>query len=151
MSMNSALTPPTSCVLIVAHAPLASALLQCGLHIFPDCEEYARAVDVLADATPEDSLQQMLRQIAELDATQTAPVLVLTDIIGATPSNTAARLALQLQERQRQVRVVAGANVPMLVRALANRGAALDDWVAKTVDGGKLGVMALAWQERQIG
>ena len=33
-------------ILLIAHAPLANALRQCALHVFPDCGAMVMAIDV---------------------------------------------------------------------------------------------------------
>jgi hypothetical protein len=43
-------------ILIIAHAPLATALRECALHVFPDCADGVLALDVL----PRKSLEHML-------------------------------------------------------------------------------------------
>ena len=43
-------------ILIIAHAPLASALRECALHVFPDCAAGLQALDIAPNASPEDSL-----------------------------------------------------------------------------------------------
>ena len=44
-------------ILIVAHAPLANALRQCALHVFPDCGDGVAALDVLPNVSPEETFQ----------------------------------------------------------------------------------------------
>jgi PTS system ascorbate-specific IIA component len=66
-------------------------------------------------------------------------VLVLTDAFGATPGNIASRLA----ERDR-VAVVAGVNLPMLLRALCYRQGPLADTADKALAGGTQGVVRVA-------
>ena len=78
-------------ILIVAHAPLASALRACVLHVFADAVDSVRALDVQPHMPPEETLAQarvLARQFAE------PSLLVLTDVFGATPCNVAQRLAL---------------------------------------------------------
>ena len=65
-------------------------------------------------------------------------VLLLTDIFGATPSN----IALKLLAPGR-VEGVAGVNLPMLLRALTYRDKDMETLVAKTVAGGRDGVMLM--------
>jgi PTS system ascorbate-specific IIA component len=43
-------------ILIIAHAPLANALRDCALHVFPDCSAEVMAMDVPPHEAPEDSL-----------------------------------------------------------------------------------------------
>ena len=37
---------PTTGILLIAHAPLAHALRECALHVFPDCGGGVAALDV---------------------------------------------------------------------------------------------------------
>jgi len=39
-------------ILLIAHAPLASALRDCALHVFPDCASGVVAIDVLPHDAP---------------------------------------------------------------------------------------------------
>src|SRR5262249_7657039 len=68
-----------------------------------------------------------------------AGVLVLTDIFGSTPGNVATRLA-----ETGRVAVVAGVNLPMLLRALCYRDGKLSDTVEKALAGGTQGVLQIA-------
>ncbi|MDX1381770.1 MAG: PTS fructose IIA subunit family protein, partial [Xanthomonadales bacterium] len=66
-------------------------------------------------------------------------VLVLTDLQGASPANRALRAA----HSPRACRVVAGLNLPMLLRVLNYRAEALDDLARIAVEGGVRGVGVL--------
>ena len=66
-------------------------------------------------------------------------MLVLTDAFGATPGNVASQLA-----ETGRVAVIAGANLPMLLRALCYRDGQLAETVDKAVAGGTQGVMQVA-------
>lgn len=128
-------------LLLVAHAPLASALLRVAEHVFPDCASGVEAIDVGAGADPaevESSLRRYLGRFTE------EPTLILVDVFGATPCNAALRAA-----DGRLVRVVAGVNVPMLWRTLCYQGEGLDALVERAVAGGGLGVMHVAVPRRQ--
>ena len=76
-------------MLIVAHAPLASALKAVAMHTFPDCARRLEAMDVPADMSPEDMTRQMRGMLLSLNDSE---VLVLTDVFGATPCNVQNRL-----------------------------------------------------------
>ena len=65
-------------------------------------------------------------------------VLVMTDIFGATPSN----IAMKLLQPGR-IEGVAGVNLPMLLRALSYRDKDLPTLLAKSVSGGRDGVLNL--------
>lgn len=127
----------TTLILLMAHAPLAQALRDCALHVFPDCSDALRVFDVPPDAAPEASLEGAR---ALLDDATDRPVLVLTDIFGATPCNIARRLV----EGRGNARLVTGLNLPMLLRAVSYRGEALDLLVQRALVGGTQGVMQVA-------
>ena len=74
-------------ILIIAHAPLASALRDCAMHVFPDCAQAVVAIDVPPYEPPEDTLATAMQQLQSPQDT-----LVLTDVMGATPANVAQRL-----------------------------------------------------------
>ena len=115
-------------ILVVSHEPLGTALLHCTRHIFGRLPPQLAALDVIPDEDPElalNSARELLKRIN--DGTG---VIVLTDLFGATPARIAARLA----EPERIV-VIAGVNLPLLVRALTHRRGPLDEIAAKLLDG----------------
>ncbi len=123
-------------ILIIAHAPLASALRQCVLHVYPDAADGVCALDVPADEKPD------LTQIAALAALHQLrfpQVLVLTDIFGATPCNVA-----QKTVDGHRSKLVAGVNLPMLLRTVNYRHETLDLLVARAIAGGTQSVMQVA-------
>jgi len=123
-------------VLLIAHAPLASALLSVAGHCYEEKGHLFEAIDVEPTMSP-DTVESLARDaLARLNAPE---VLVLTDVFGATPCNVAQRLA-----DGQKVRVVAGVNVPMLWRSLCYLGEPLDALVARAVSGASQGVMQVA-------
>ena len=123
-------------VLIIAHAPLANALREGVLHCFPDAADAVAAVDIQAQAEPEASLAQAQHALAALASDE---VLVLTDIFGATPCNVAQRLVDGVRTR-----LIAGANLPMALRAMSYRAEPLEAMAARALAGGAQGVMSVA-------
>lgn len=125
-------------LLIVAHAPLASALATCASHVYtcdPErAEDKLRVLDVPAGADVAATVEQARALVAELD--DGSGVLVLTDAFGATPGNIAAQLS-----NPPRVSVVAGVNLPMLLRTLCYREGKLTEVVEKSIAGGTQGVM----------
>jgi PTS system mannose-specific IIA component len=122
-------------ILIIAHAPLASALRQCVGHVFPDAQG-VMAIDVQPHVPPEESLATAAQALALLNTEQT---LVLTDLFGATPCNVAQKLVDGLHSR-----LIAGVNLPMLLRVVTYRHESLDALVARALAGGTQGVMHVA-------
>ena len=123
-------------IFIIAHAPLASALRQCVLHVFPDGSVGVAAFDVQPNVPPEETCAGAAQALALLGTAQT---LVLTDVFGATPCNVAQKLVDGLNSK-----LIAGVNLPMLLRTVTYRHEALDSLVARALAGGTQGVMQVA-------
>ncbi len=123
-------------ILIIAHAPLASALHQCVLHVFPDGAAAVVAFDVQPNVPLEQSLAGAEQALGLLNAPQ---VLVLTDVFGATPCNVAQKLVDGLNSK-----LITGVNLPMLLRAVTYRHESLDALLARALAGGTQGVMQVA-------
>ena len=123
-------------ILIIAHAPLAHALRQCVLHVFPDSESGVVAVDVQPNLSPEETLGAARIAMEQLG---TPHVLVLTDMFGATPCNVAHKLVDGVKSK-----LIAGVNLPMLLRTVTYRNESLEALVGRAVAGGVQGVMLVA-------
>jgi PTS system mannose-specific IIA component len=123
-------------ILIIAHAPLAHALRECAMHVFPDAGDSVAALDVQAQDAPEHTLAQA--RAALLSLGDSSPTLVLTDVVGATPANVAQKLV-----DGHDARLVAGVNLPMLLRSICYRQEPLDELVVRAVSGGTQGVVHL--------
>ena len=126
----------TTRILLIAHAPLAQALRDCALHVFADCGASVLALDVPPQAAPEDTLAQARHMLQPLGD---APLLVLTDVFGATPSNVATRLAELASDLK--LKVVAGVNLPMLLRSVCYQDESLDALAARATAGAIQGVI----------
>ncbi len=120
-------------ILLIAHAPLASALRECALHVFPDCAAGVLALDIQPDDAPEVSLMRATEAMAALG---TPDVLLLSDVFGATPCN----VAQQLNDGH-NTRLVAGVNLPMLLRSVCYRHESLEVLATRAHAGGTQGVM----------
>jgi len=128
-------------ILIVAHAPLASALQALARHTYTECSAEIAAVDV-QDATGLQAAQELVT--AALAALPAGEVLMLSDAFGATPCTAALNVADGVLTR-----VVAGVNVPMLWRSLCYRQLPLSELVERAADGGRQGIMQVAPPRRQ--
>jgi PTS system mannose-specific IIA component len=123
-------------ILLIAHAPLASALRQCVLHVFPDAQDSIAALDVLPNVPPEETLAQAQSMLQQMACPQT---LVLTDVFGATPCNVAQRLVDGVRSK-----LVTGMNLPMLLRTVSYRHESLDALISRAIIGATQGVMQVA-------
>ncbi len=123
-------------IVIIAHAPLASALRSCALHVFPDCDAYVTALDVQPNTPPEETVAQARAIMAQ---SRLPSALLLADIFGATPSNVARELTDGVNTK-----LITGVNLPMLLRAITYRHEELDALVARALAGGAQGVMQVA-------
>lgn len=127
-------------ILLIAHAPLANALRECALHVFPDCGAAVTAIDVQPNLSPDETLAAARIAMEQLtNAGSVEGVLVLADIFGATPSNVAQKLVDGVSSR-----LITGVNLPMLLRSVSYRHETLDTLVSRAVIGGTQGVMQVA-------
>jgi len=121
-------------ILLVTHAPLGSAFIKAATHVFRARPERLEAVDVRADEDPAEVNRIAGEAIARID--DGSGVLVITDVVGGTPSNCTLRLC-----SPGQVEVIAGISLPMLLRALTYRNDTLDVVVEMALAGGQGGAV----------
>jgi PTS system ascorbate-specific IIA component len=123
-------------ILIIAHAPLASALRECVLHVYPESANGVLALDVPPNESTDTTRLSALALLAQLGAPNT---LVLTDVFGATPCNVAQKVVDGVHSK-----LVAGVNLPMLLRTVNYRHEPLDVLVARALSGGAQCIMQVA-------
>ncbi len=127
-------------LLLITHGALGQEMLNTVIGIMSDCPLQARAISVSNDCNPEQEFEHACRTVEELD--QGDGVLVLTDLYGSTPSNIAQRLLDRYN-----VRVIAGVNVPMLLRVLNYPAANLEKLVETAAEGAHNGVVVSSRKE----
>jgi len=123
-------------VLLVTHENLGETMLGIVTRVLGSCPLEIKSLPVFYGDDPaglSSHAQQMMEGLDHGDG-----VLVMTDMYGATPSNVVTTLLTR-----KNVRAIAGLNLPMLVRVLNYPSLCLDELVIKAVDGGCNGVMAL--------
>ena len=123
-------------ILVVSHEPLGTALIHCTRHIFGRMPAQLAALDVIPDEDPEQALQAARELLKRINDGTGA--IVLTDLFGATP----ARIASRLAEPDRIV-VIAGVNLPLLVKALTYRRGPLPEVSAKLLEGVRETIMPI--------
>ncbi|MEG0753206.1 MAG: PTS fructose transporter subunit IIA [Angelakisella sp.] len=102
-------------ILLTGHGNFATGLLSavrliCGTH---------RQV-VAVDFVQEDSIDDLRTNILSVINEEDNDILILTDIAGGSPYNTA--VLLKNEFIGKNIEVVSGANIPMLISAIMERG-----------------------------
>lgn len=123
-------------ILLLTHLPLGAAFIEAATHVFRGRPERIEAIDVTPDQDPREVNRLAVEALARLDLGK--GVLVITDMIGGTPSNCTAHLS-----QPDQVKVIAGLNLPMLLRAITYRHDTLDVVAEMALAGGQNGATAV--------
>jgi PTS system mannose-specific IIA component len=121
-------------ILIVAHDTLGESLVRAVTHVLGTRPPQLEVLSVAATDDPVDLLPAARELVARLDTGK--GVLVFSDLYGATPCNLAAKLV-----KPGRVEVVAGVNLPMLVRAFTYRNRGMDTTIKKAISGACDGVL----------
>jgi PTS system ascorbate-specific IIA component len=121
-------------ILLLTHAPLGEAFIAAATHVFRARPERLEAIDVQADQDTAEVRRVAADAIKRLD--DGSGVLVITDVMGGTPSNCTLPLC-----NPGQVEVIAGISLPMLLRALTYRSDTLDVVVEMALAGGQGGAV----------
>lgn len=123
-------------VLILSHELLGQSMLEVCTKTLGVCPLATKVMDVPLDSDTGEITRHAEKMVQELDTGD--GVLVLTDLCGATPSNIASRL-----NHSGKLMVVAGLNLPMLMRILNYPKLRLEEMAERAVEGGRQGVMLL--------
>ena len=122
-------------VLIIAHGEIGNNLLQTASSMFGgEIPLQCQSLTVTQECEPDVLITEGNAIVESLDNGR--GVLVLTDIFGSTPSNIANSLKNDLP-----IKVVAGVNLPMLIRILNYSNLDLTDLTEKALSGGHDGIM----------
>ena len=119
---------------LITHSSYGESLIQCACHVLNKRPPQILQLGIAVQDDPLDALP-LARELLQLVDTGEG-VLVMTDIYGATPSN----LAMKLLKPGR-IEGIAGANLPMLLRALTYRDKDMSTLVARATSGGRDGVL----------
>jgi PTS system ascorbate-specific IIA component len=119
-------------ILLLTHAPLGRAFIEAATHVFRGLPERLEAIDVVADQSTDEVRHLAQQAIARIN--DGSGVLVITDVMGGTPSNCTLALC-----DPGTVEVVAGISLPMLLRAITYRHNTLDVAVEMALAGGQSG------------
>lgn len=121
-------------VFLLTHGSLGEALVQCACHVINKRPPQIAQLGLAAQDDPLDVLPMAEHMLNWVDGGE--GVVVLTDIYGATPCNVATKLI-----RPGQVEVIAGVNLPMLLRVLTYRDKDMPTLLQRAISGGCDGVL----------
>lgn len=117
-------------LVIVTHGGLAQEFQAALEHVHGPQKQLA-AISIGPDDDMETRRDDILLAIKEVDSGEGA--VLLTDMFGGTPSN----LAISVME-QAKVEIIAGVNLPMLVKLASVRGECdLEDAITQAQDAGR--------------
>ncbi|CAH1388074.1 PTS sugar transporter subunit IIA [Candidatus Nitrotoga sp. M5] len=117
-------------ILLITHNGLGDSMVDCVRHVIGDAPPNLKVLSILADDDPHRKEEEGRALMAQLDTGK--GVLVLSDLIGATPSNIGRRLF-----QSGQAVGVAGVNLPMLLRAVCNSHKPLAEVAQKALEVGR--------------
>lgn len=127
-------------ILLVTHNGIGDQLLGTARATLGFCPIQTASLSVAQDADPDSMERDALGLLKSLDTGE--GVLVLTDAYGSTPSNVACRLA-----KGGRVRIIAGVNLPMLLRIFNYPRLSLHELADKALTGGQDGVVLVQMNE----
>ncbi len=121
-------------ILLLTHAPLGNAFIEAATHVFRTRPERLESIDVRADQDTAEVKRLAKAAITRID--DGTGVLVITDVMGGTPSNCTLQLA-----QPGHIEIIAGISLPMLLRAITYRNDTIDIVVEMALAGGQSGAV----------
>lgn len=121
-------------LLLITHNQLGTELVKTATNMLGLRPLTIEILPVLPDSDSDSVLFEARRALTRLD--QGEGVLTLTDMYGSTPSNVACQLT-----QNNNVVVVAGVNLPMLIRVLNYSRLSLAELALKALSGGREGII----------
>jgi PTS system mannose-specific IIA component len=121
-------------LLILADKKLGEALLGAVVHTLGSRPPQLAAIELDYGIAPEQMdvlIREAVRKIDQGDG-----VLILADVYGATHTNVACRLLAR-----GRIELVAGVNLPMLLRVLNYRQLPMEELIHKAISGGSSGIL----------
>lgn len=124
----------TVSILIVTHGNIGQAVLDTAIDIIGSSPMPAQAVNIDMDCDYDTLVSEVNAVGKKLDTGD--GILLLTDLFGSTPSNIASAINIK------NCIVIAGLNLPMLIRVMNYYNLPLYELSDKAIDGGKDGILA---------
>jgi PTS system mannose-specific IIA component len=120
-------------LLLVTHEDIGKAIHDAAVSVIGSSPLRTQFLSVNINSNPDEMIASAQSLVNSLNTGN--GVLILTDMFGSTPSN----IACALQDQN--VTVIAGLNLPMLMRILNYPNLPLTQLADKVVSGGKEGVI----------
>ena len=124
-------------ILVVSHGRLAEEMILAMEHVV-GMQQNVDAVCILASDDMEEKRAEILSKVEKLNTGD--GVAILTDMFGGTPSN----LAISVMEG-RPVEVLAGLNLPMLIKLVREREKPLKEAINEAREAGRK-YINIAWE-----
>ncbi len=121
---------------LISHNRIGEALLDTAVSMLGGQPLPAAVIAVTPASDPAQVLERARAAVRELD--QGDGVIVLTDMFGSTPSN----IATALKRDNEHVTVIAGVNLPMLVRLMNYPRLGMVQLKDKALSGGREGIFS---------
>ena len=122
-------------ILIITHSDIGKQMLLTATSVYGTNPFRVEILSVDNFDQPNDAIQLGQKYVNFLDKGN--GVLVLTDIIGTTPSNIAKSI------KHRKIKVVAGLNLSMILNVFNYPKFSLEKLASKAIEGGIEGIMGL--------
>ncbi|ASY30790.1 PTS sugar transporter subunit IIA [Taylorella equigenitalis] len=127
-------TPFTNIVLCV-HSPMHKAYLKVMEHICPNANSFM-GYDVEADQDPSFLVDKIYKDI-KFDIKEGNSVLILTDLIGATPYNISKEVVSKLQKDGVDADLISGINMGIVLTALGSQSLPFQELKLKIIESGR--------------
>jgi PTS system mannose-specific IIA component len=123
-------------IVVITHGQVGEAIIKAAEFILDHSLEDIRLVPFIQSGAHPTGHRELKAAIDQSDAGD--GVLVLTDLVGASPANLASELLPEIRGK-----VVTGINLAMLLRVWNYREMPLNTLASKAVAGGKRGIEAI--------
>ena len=102
-------------LVVISHGDFASGLLD-AMRMIAGEQKQVEFVSLKESESPDDVYKKLISVVQSTDSGD--GVLIMVDLFGATPFNVALRAYLELD---RQIEIICGVNLPMVLEVILNR------------------------------
>ena len=120
-------------LLLITHSDIGKTVHDAAVTVIGSSPLRTQFLSVNINCKPDEMISNAQALAANMDTG--SGVLILTDMFGSTPSNIACAV------QNKNVAIVAGLNLPMLIRVLNYPNLSLSELADKAVSGGQEGVI----------